>query len=324
VETEILIGHFGRLAETCRKIVPMEPIATDLTDPAALVEAIDRHRREEITFRTRLEGGEVEERDGMLRFVSGYNVWWTNGVLGSVLTPRDADERIAWAMEPFRERGLPSGWWVGAAPRPSDLGRRLEALGLRHHEELPWLGRDLRESKDLEDVSEVPGLSIEQVVDGPSHARWLRAMVGGFDLAPDVERFISESALRSGFGPEGRWLRFVGMVGAEPVASAGLIVAADVAGVYNVSTTPAYRRRGIAAAMTAAALREAARLGYGVAVLGSTEMATPLYRRIGFRDVCTVSAYVFDQRDKPSMTTGHELRGEQAFPRTRVRRGHRA
>ena len=75
------------------------------------------------------------------------------------------------------------------------------------------------------------------------------------------------------------------------VAAAALFVGAGVAGIYNVCTVPEARGRGIAGAVTAAALDEGAARGCRLAVLGSSEMGYPVYRRLGFRDVSRLRSY---------------------------------
>ena len=58
-------------------------------------------------------------------------------------------------------------------------------------------------------------------------------------------------------------------------------------------TLPEARRQGIGAALTLAACRDACALGYRVGVLGSSEMGFGVYQKIGFREYCKLSAYVW-------------------------------
>jgi ribosomal protein S18 acetylase RimI-like enzyme len=66
---------------------------------------------------------------------------------------------------------------------------------------------------------------------------------------------------------------------------------AGVAGIYNVCTVPEARGRGIGRAVTAAALEDAVARGLRLAVLGSSELGYPVYRRLGFRDVSRLRSY---------------------------------
>ena len=84
---------------------------------------------------------------------------------------------------------------------------------------------------------------------------------------------------------------WIALLDGVPVAAAALFVAAGVAGIYNVATVPEARGRGIGRAVTAAALAEAVARGERTAVLGSSELGYPVYRRLGFRDVSRLRSY---------------------------------
>ena len=85
---------------------------------------------------------------------------------------------------------------------------------------------------------------------------------------------------------------YIGYVGAEPVATGSLVPAAGVGGIYNIATRAGKRGRGIGRAMTWTLMREAAALGYEVAVLWSTAAGLPVYRRLGFKERVRVPTYL--------------------------------
>jgi ribosomal protein S18 acetylase RimI-like enzyme len=64
-----------------------------------------------------------------------------------------------------------------------------------------------------------------------------------------------------------------------------------VAGIYNVTTVPEARGRSLGRAVTAEAIVEAVRRGRRLAVLGSSDMGLPVYRRLGFREVSRLRSY---------------------------------
>jgi len=110
---------------------------------------------------------------------------------------------------------------------------------------------------------------------------------------PDGDR---EAALRVyetfRFGREGARGRFwIARVGGRVVGKCFLHCGAGVAGIYGVATSPEFRGRGIARALTVAALRTAVEDGHKVGVLHSTQLAIPLYRGLGFRTVADFALY---------------------------------
>ncbi|HZG91199.1 MAG TPA: GNAT family N-acetyltransferase, partial [Pseudonocardia sp.] len=62
-------------------------------------------------------------------------------------------------------------------------------------------------------------------------------------------------------------------------------------GVYNVSTLPWARRRGLGTALTAAVLRDARGRGCRTASLQATAMAERVYAAVGFHDLGRILEY---------------------------------
>jgi hypothetical protein len=78
---------------------------------------------------------------------------------------------------------------------------------------------------------------------------------------------------------------FTAYVDGEPASTASLIVSGDVAGVYNVATPEAFRRRGLGEATTRAVVAEGGRRGCTVTTLQASVMGYPIYERMGYRTV---------------------------------------
>lgn len=77
----------------------------------------------------------------------------------------------------------------------------------------------------------------------------------------------------------------VGRIQGQPVARSMVVVSGEMAGVTNVYVAPSVRRRGLGAAVTAAAVRAGRELGATAACLEATPMGEPLYRAMGFREL---------------------------------------
>ena len=81
-------------------------------------------------------------------------------------------------------------------------------------------------------------------------------------------------------------------IGDECVATAMAFDHKGDCGIYNVATLENARRRGLATALTAVQLHDAAGRGCTTASVQSTEMAERVYAAVGFRDLGLVLEYV--------------------------------
>ena len=112
------------------------------------------------------------------------------------------------------------------------------------------------------------------------HAGTVEAAFGappGF-LAPVLPETLAEQP---------GYAAFALYVEGEVAATAALVVVDDIAGIYNVGTREAFRRRGFGGAVTAAAVAEGARRGCRLTTLQASAMGHPVYERMGFRTVTT-------------------------------------
>jgi ribosomal protein S18 acetylase RimI-like enzyme len=203
-----------------------------------------------------------------------------NGVVRTRLPEAGADAAIQSVSARFREHGWLLAWWVMPNSRPADLAKRLSAQAFTL-----WAG-DLGMAADLAAVPETvplpPGVSVERVRTETDLDDWLRAFGRGFGISDAIVARYAQ--LPRGVPPAQSLFRFyVARTGGEPVGSAFWFPAPDAALIDEVATIPAMRRRGIATAVTHAALRDAKAQGYRTAVLVASEAGTGVYRRLGFQ-----------------------------------------
>lgn len=202
--------------------------------------------------------------------------------------PARIDAAVA-ELQTLRQRhGVPVGWLIGPSSRPTDLGRQLEARGLEHRIDLTPMTRTL---DALPAAAPVPGLTIERVEGPAAYEAWIVAEQRGFEAAANDETGLADLRRAMGIGHGFPLHHLLGRLDGAPVATATLLPAAGIGGIYDVSTVPEARRRGIGMAMTLAALREARRLGYEIVFLQPSAMGRPLYERIGFQQRCVCPTY---------------------------------
>lgn len=253
------------------------------------VRAIEENGAEFLMALGRAAGAEVRD-DGRVRWAIGNSpVDYHNCVVGADLGPEEADQEIEASLQRMRAHDVPGSWHVGPSMRPPDLGARLVARGFVYG------GDDIGMAVDLsalpEDVPVPEGFLAGRVRDEEGLAAWVEALASGFGEGPVEAEWVGEVYRRLGAGDEVPYRHYLGRMGGEPVATATLFSGAGVAGIYFVCTVERARRRGIGAAVTLAALREARDLGYEVGVLGSSEMGYPVYRRLGFEEYCRIGLY---------------------------------
>ncbi len=264
----------------------MDAIQTD-TSPEMLARAVHDNDVAFWLYRARRASWTVRQEPGLLTFVSGLDrSHWQNAVIRTELSPDEADARIGETVAWFRSRGLPFSWVAGPAQRPADLAARLEAHGLTLDADEPGMAAHLSAMPDSAPMP--PGLTIERVRDDAGALRLLVVSRLANELDPDITGVAIERISPASYADDEPLQFYLAYMDAEPVACVQLFLGAGVAGIYNVGTVPAARRKGIGAAITSAAMRAARDRDYRVAVLTASEMGAPVYRRLGFAE-CTRS-----------------------------------
>ncbi|WP_034263040.1 GNAT family N-acetyltransferase [Actinospica robiniae] len=236
---------------------------------------------------------------GAAAFDDGALAWLDSGLPDStfnfVYRSPDSPAEFAAAVDRvighFRQRGLPFHWSLGLRADPAGAAETLLERGLGFDEAEPAMLLDLAAPRVAEVAAAVPGLEFHPVADDDALLTWTRVWGCG---APDdvVERWHRVYSTLP-YGPARALRMFIGTLASEPVATVYVHVVADVATVHYVVTLPEHRRRGIGAAMTDAALREARAAGCRLAVLTASEFGIGVYRRLGFREAGLVDSYIW-------------------------------
>ena len=209
-----------------------------------------------------------------------------NGATCARFDADTADARIEAVLAPFREGRIDMSWMVGSTSTPADLVARLVDHGLVRDEELPVLGMNL---DGWEARPPADGVELEWVTDRAGFDEASRVMFAAFRIPDAVFDAFAERFSMTVVGPDAAQRVVLARLDGRPISTALGFILDGIVGVYNVATVPDVERRGGGSAVTRAVIDDAIRRGADAAILQTSEVGRPVYERIGFRDVGTVT-----------------------------------
>jgi ribosomal protein S18 acetylase RimI-like enzyme len=217
---------------------------------------------------------------------------YLNGIWNTKLPEQPACEnRIEEILEPFKSSRTPVTWYVSPSCTPGNLGSLLEKHGLRFEGEYPGMALSLA---DLEQIKPASGLTIRRVENRTMMEQWIQVFSTVFNVPKDLQEKSMIYTEAVGFSPDAKSQRFIGLVDSRVVATSIISYPPGAVVLAGMTVLDEFRGRGIGAAMALHPLHLARQRGYKLAVLGSTEMGFPLYKKLGFKEYCKIIEYVGD------------------------------
>ncbi|MFL7791476.1 MAG: GNAT family N-acetyltransferase [Anaerolineae bacterium] len=257
----------------------------------ALIEAIEGNLFEMLPVLCGcLPNAAYEGKPDVAWFMTGIPFALFNGVIHARLAPDDLDARIREVVAPFESGKKPMVWWTGPSTQPDDLGDHLQACSLLYMDDSPGMAVDL---DALQDLPSNPAVTVRRAASLQNLVQWGGPFAANFEVPKKFIPQLCESVATLGFDEDRAMHNYLGMLDGNVVGTCTLFLGAGVAGIYNVSTLPKARQQGVATALTLTALRAARDRGYRIGILHASEMGYGVYRRIGFRDYCTISHYLY-------------------------------
>jgi GNAT superfamily N-acetyltransferase len=172
--------------------------------------------------------------------------------------------------EAYDSRGI-DAWTVWVPDDDRDTARLLADRGHQLDAEPRAMALDLT---DLAPAAEAPA-AIEARAGDPASAAHLNDRAYGY--GPD--------GFRAALAGETTISWHAAYADEEPVCCVGTIEVGDDCCVTGVATPPEHRGRGIAGWLVREALAQARDAGMATASLQATKVGTPIYERLGFRDL---------------------------------------
>jgi GNAT superfamily N-acetyltransferase len=251
-----------------------------VVDESGLNEAIQANFTAYLRKFGRLPGIELHEDPDITWFVSTVGAPG-NHVVRTRLDPAgDTTARLRGVLAEIAQKADRLDWPLYPGDGPPAVAQSLLALGLEEQPGGPWMTADLTTTPAP--PAPPATLALQRVADAAMLHRWLLVSAAGFEMTVEACQPYHDAYLLDNFDPTGDSLQVIGYVGAEAVTSGTLICSGGVAGVYDVSTPPQWRKRGYGTAATAWLLAAARARGYRYACLMASPAGVPIYQRLGF------------------------------------------
>ncbi|SEG84724.1 Acetyltransferase (GNAT) domain-containing protein [Actinacidiphila yanglinensis] len=174
---------------------------------------------------------------------------------------------------------MPWQWWVG--PDSADgVADALVEHGAERIGTIPVMAVALDR---VAEVTGPPELKVETVQGAEALTEWARTYGPSFAMGPELAHDIVRIEAARGDAP--RMVRLTARLEGKAVGTALMNDAHGVAGIYVVTTPEGYRRRGIGAVLTVAALAAGQQRGLHIGTLQASTLGEPVYTRLGFERV---------------------------------------
>lgn len=253
-----------------------EAILTEWSAPA-VIDAIEANGEAWWRHYRHAPQADVHDERELLWLTSGIPIKEYSGVARASFdpdrAPEEIDRHITRIQTYFSAHQVGMQWIIGPSTRPTHLGERLEQHGFLCQGSVPGMAAQLERLPRESDTP--PRLEIVRVANTSQLQEWVAVAGEAYGESARIQqaRFGVHAAF--GFAEDAPLQRYLARLDGRPVAMSELFLAAGVAGIYDVATTPRARGQGIGAAITHVPLLAARARGYQVGVLEASPMGEP-------------------------------------------------
>jgi GNAT superfamily N-acetyltransferase len=182
-------------------------------------------------------------------------------------------------------------WWIypsGQSPKTRTI---LQDAGLRLIEKVPCMAVALNDSASEKQIPN--NITISPVKDKSDLLIWEDISFRGFEMPQRAREQYGAFVSSFDLGGQASQKLFLAYFDGQPVATSLLFVHNNTAGIYYVSTLPAYRNKGLGLLITLAAMQAAKQSEFKNIILQSSKFGLNVYKRAGFKEYCHADVYRF-------------------------------
>jgi len=201
----------------------------------------------------------------------------------------DDVKSIADIKEIYKKINLRFWWWVYPCGQSPETGRILQDAGFRLIEKGPCMAADLNDSALDEQIPD--NITISPIRNKNDMLIWEDISFHGFEMPPRVREQYGVFVSSFDLGAQSPQKLFLAYFEEKPVATSLLFTHNNTAGIYYVSTLPAFRNNGFGLKITQAAMQAAKESGFKNVILQATPLGTKVYIRAGFKEYCRADIY---------------------------------
>ena len=216
--------------------------------------------------------------------ISDINWVWNEKPLNN-----DDAKSIAEIKEYYKKLNLRFWWWVYPSGQSPETRRLLQDAGFRLIEKVPCMAADLNDS--LSDTKFPDNIKISDVKNKNDLRTWEDISFHGFEMPPRAREQYGAFVSSFNLGAQSPQKLFLAYLDGIPAATSLLFTYKNSAGIYYVSTLPAYRNKGCGLRITQAAMQSAKESGFKDVILQATPMGRRVYMRAGFKEYCHAEIY---------------------------------
>ena len=201
----------------------------------------------------------------------------------------DNAKSIADIKEIYKKLNLRFWWWIYPSGQSLETRRILQDAGLRLIEKVPCMAAALNDS--VSDKQSPDNVTISPVKDKNDLLIWEDISFRGFAMPRRAREQYGTFVSSFDLGTQSPQKLFLAYCEGKPVATSLLFTHKNSAGIYYVSTLPAFRNKGFGLAITQGAMQAAMQDGFKNVILQATPLGAKVYIRTGFKEYCHAEIY---------------------------------